>query len=218
MVKALLFDLDGTVAHTAPSVLDAIRRTLNDYGCPPISMERMMEFFSGSVRDYMHRCLPPPLCEDPRVLKEANRKLDAHYAETFRAAECYPGMKELLREAGTRFLTGMISNKQDAFVTELNRIWFGDQPAFAVTRGVIAGIPPKPDPACALYAARQLSVSPEECLVIGDSEVDVFTARNAGMNCVGVGWGYRGKAYLQNLGVSPVFDTPDELKRWLFAL
>lgn len=215
MIKVLIFDFDGTLADTFETSYKATNAALTRIGQPAISRERLMEFFSGSAADWCRQALPAPLRNDPSAIK----KMTAAMAEIYNSiylqdTRCYAGIPAALAALRKRFSLAMLSNRGDASLNRLAETLFPAD-TFRIVHGVRAGVPPKPDPTSARSVAAACDADPAECAIIGDSEFDVLTARNAGMTAVGAGWGYRGKEFLLAHGANAVADTPADLVRLL---
>ena len=123
----------------------------------------------------------------------------------------YDGMNEALsllkRETGVKL--AVLSNKQDKFVKEIIKKLF-PQDLFDVVSG-LNKMPPKPDPTSILHIAKKLGVKPQNCFMVGDSDVDIRTAKNAGFTSIGVSWGYRDRSVLEETGADFVVSSPEEL-------
>lgn len=215
-VKLIIFDLDGTTAHTLPGITEAVNRTMREYGYPLYDDEGVRRFVNFGVRQFTEEMLPESVRgDDSEVLRVMDTYL-RHYGETYPLTEHFPGIPELLERLSARTLVAMNSNKQDEYVKVLNDKMF--RPGlFFCAEGFRLERPGKPDPAMALYikslAEEKLGcpLSLDECVYIGDSDIDFYTARNAGMRLVSVSWGYRSYDFLRALGDQPVARTPDEL-------
>lgn len=133
-----------------------------------------------------------------------------HYAEHMSQTRPYPGIMELLARLSKRgFRLAIVSNKPDAAVKELWRAWFDTLIDIAI--GESDRMPKKPDPAMVHAALTEMCTEPSRCAYVGDSEVDVQTARNAGMPCIGVTWGFRDRETLLQSGADLLINLPDEL-------
>ena len=213
MIKAVLFDFDGTIANTIPAIREGVNNTMRRCGYPEHSYEDILAFINHGARELIRQAMPAPDCEDPatvdRVLQEYNTQYGLVYDHT---REAYPGVAELidrLHRAGYRI--GVLSNKQDKFVQKLSRQVLLPG-SFDAAHGVGPGQPPKPDPFLPALIARELGVSPADCAMVGDSDVDIATARNAGMLHIGVDWGYRDAAFLRAHGATNIAHTPEEIE------
>ena len=214
-VKLAIFDLDGTAADTMEGIVEALNRTMREGGYPTHTRESVLGFVNYNTRRYIEEALPA----DARTDAEIDRLLavyNKHYADTYTLTTPYEGMAELFARLNQRCLVAMNSNKQDAFVKALADQLFAEG-TFIAAEGYRADRPSKPDPAMA-YAIMETAterlgepITPAECVYIGDSDVDFMTARNAGMQCISVSWGYRSHEFLKVLGDQPVARTVEEL-------
>lgn len=211
MIKALIYDLDGTLADTLPSLCQAINMTMDHYGAPLRTCEDVRLAIGNGARMLVKRLLPDALANHEDKVTEALLYYNARYAETYTAADCYVGIQDAVTALCRRgYTSAVLSNKPDKYTVALCRILFPEN-TFALTQGQQEGVPTKPDPTAPLYIAARLGVRPEECAFIGDSEVDIRTAKNAGMMSVGCAWGYRSADDLRAEGADAVIDTPDQL-------
>jgi phosphoglycolate phosphatase len=122
----------------------------------------------------------------------------------------YDGILQLLDQLlVSGYPMAIVSNKSDYAVKELNQKMFGKRIAVAI--GEMEGIRRKPEPDTVLTAARELGVRLEDCVYVGDSEVDLETAKNCGIPCIGVAWGFRGRELLEHLGAEQIAENPEEL-------
>lgn len=211
MIKALIYDLDGTLADTLPSLCQAINMTMDHYSAPNRTCEDVRLAIGNGARMLVKRLLPDALAADEDKVTEALLYYNARYAETYTAADCYDGIQDAVTALCRRgYISAVLSNKPDKYTVALCRILFPEN-TFALTQGQQEGVPTKPDPTVPLSIAARLGVRPEECAFIGDSEVDIRTAKNAGMMSVGCAWGYRSADDLRAEGADAVIDTPDQL-------
>ena len=221
-VKLVIFDLDGTAADTLDGITEAINRTMREGGYPTHERESVLTFVNFNTRRYVEEALPP----EARTDGEIDRLLDAytrHYEGTYTLSTPYGGMTELMERLSGRCLVAINSNKQDSFVKVLASRLFADVPLIAA-EGYRPDRPFKPDPSMALaimaIASERLeeTLTPDQCIYVGDSDVDYYTAKNAGMQAVSVSWGYRSHEFLKSLGDQPVAATVDELWEILSGL
>jgi 2-phosphoglycolate phosphatase len=185
--RAVLFDLDGTLADTAPDLAAALNRLRKDQGLEPMPMERLRPFASAGARGLVHAGLGvKPGDEDYEALRTA-------FLEAYRENPCvdtrlFPGIPELLAELERRDIPwGIVTNKATRFtdrIVETLRL----APACVVCGDTTEHL--KPHPAPLLHAAEQLALAPGACLYLGDDLRDVQAALAAGMRAVAVAWGY----------------------------
>lgn len=194
MYRAVIFDLDGTLLNTLDDLAASTNAALRQFGYPERTVEEVRRFVGNGVRLLMVRALPQGE-ETPRF-EEILAYFRQHYAAHCREATApYPGIPALLarlRERGVR--VAVVSNKFDAAVKELCHAYFGGEVEVAV--GESPAVAKKPAPDAVLAAMRELGVSPADAVYVGDSEVDVETARRAGLPCISVLWGFRDRAEL----------------------
>lgn len=211
MIKALIFDLDGTLADTIESIRAAVNNTMRHFGFPEKSYLDVREGIGGGTHNLICAILPADRVGEQKLTAEVLNYYNAEYSKTFLMADrCYPGMYESVMTLIERgYLVAILSNKPDRFVRELAVLLFPEGGiSFAAGQ---AGLPLKPDPTSALMVAKQLNTAPDECVFIGDSDVDILTAKNAGMRSVGCSWGYRGADVLRASGADIIIDRPEEL-------
>ena len=211
MIKALIFDLDGTLAHTLPAIAEGMNLALVELGYPTIDEDHVYQFINMGARDYAKYALPVEYQADDARIDALYAAYNRNYAKVYMHTDTtYLGIPELITHLGEKFPMAVNSNKQDEFVKALIAQLF---PAgtFVAAEGFRSDRAPKPDPAVPLQLAAQMGVQPSECAYIGDSDVDVKTARMAGMVHIGVSWGYRSSDFLLENVADTVVDTPQML-------
>ena len=210
----ILFDLDGTLLDTLDDLTDAVNRSLVRYGLPQRSRAEVRAFLGNGARYLMEHAAPGLEAERfDALLRDYKADYDANCC--VRTAP-YPGIDALLqtlRAAGCR--TGIISNKPDSAVQPLYERFFADTMDTAV--GEREGIRRKPAPDAVLAAMERLGASPEQTLYVGDTEVDLETARNAGVDCAAVTWGFREVEQLEAAGAIMLFSSADALRAFLLS-
>lgn len=189
--KLLIFDLDGTIADTLYSIRDGVNLALDKYGLPPRSYEDIRAAIGNGARKLIQRSLPRQLENDAELAAKVYDAYDSLYGETYMNIDgCYDGMSEAMHELKQRgCILAVLSNKQDIYVKKIIAMLFDDG-IISYAQGQTE-LPRKPDPTVALAIAERFSVVPSDCAFIGDSGVDVSTAKNAGMVSVACSWGYR---------------------------
>ena len=213
--KALIFDLDGTLLDTIDDLRAALNAALGKHGYPARTRGETLSFVGNGVGVLVERGLPGG-CDNPayrEVLADFKAYYTAHMTDLTRP---YPGIPELLRSlAGEGYPLAIVSNKFDAAVKALAGRYFPDIPLLAV--GESARIARKPAPDAVFYVLRQWNMMPKDCLYIGDSEVDIATAKAAGVDCLSVTWGFRTSEDLRASGASHLFSTPEELHDYIVS-
>ena len=220
MIKAVVFDLDGTLANT----FDDLRASIDDmraaYGLGPVSLEQMTSFINASLRGFAEGGLGAEIAgkmtdaEIEKAMEIYCRAYAVHYIEK----TCiYAGLPELLASLKSKGIhLAVYSNKMADYVVKICEKLYGKE-TFEVLMGP-DGITPKPDPMGALIAARKMGVSPADVAYVGDSVTDMKTGLAAGMNTIGVSWGFTAREDLVNAGAHKIADTVDELGAVLASL
>ena len=213
--KAVIFDMDGTLLDTLESLAGAMNAVLRKWGFSPHPVEQYRYFVGNGVEELVRRALPED-ARSPERVTEGTAAMRREYAERWRAGtRAYDGIGELLaavRRAGLR--TAILSNKMHDFTQEMARTLF-PSPAFDAVLGAREGVPKKPDPAGAMEIVRRFGLAPGDFFYLGDSGVDMTTARRAGMYPVGVLWGFREAAELVESGARMLVTRPRDLIDWL---
>ena len=207
--KAVIFDLDGTLLDTLEDLRSSVNHALRTFGLPERSLEEIRTFVGNGVRNLMLKAVPGG-ADEPRF-EEIFAEFKSYYAVHWREATCpYAGVVELVEGLHCKGLKlAVVSNKSDAEVKNLCAEFFGGN--ILIARGEVPGVPRKPAPDSVLLTLEALGVSREKALYIGDSEVDVRTARNAAVDCVAVTWGFRSRGELEAEGATVFIDKPSEL-------
>ena len=212
--QAILFDMDGTLLDTLTDMQAAVNHILEKYGCPTRTLEEVRRFVGNGAGPLIHRALPQGVDPDreAEILADYRAFYQAHNCVETRPYDGIGPLLERLRREGVR--TAVVSNKPDQTTRTLAARFF---PELDGAMGQREGIAPKPAPDMVRAALARLHAAPEETLYVGDSEVDVDTARNAGLDMIGVAWGFRGRAALEAAGAPLVADTPEQLLDMLLA-
>lgn len=212
MVRLCIFDLDGTLINSLQDLADAVNHALQKMGFPVHEVEKYKYFVGDGVAVLLRKAAPPGCGEE--TLQQLRVEFDAYYgAHGADKTYAYEGCGLLLaRLQKMGIKTAVLSNKPDAFVGGLVNRFFPATPFFAAF-GKREGYEKKPHPAALNELIRQCGAEKEECLYIGDSDVDVYTAHNAGIVCCGALWGFRGYEELQKAGADFFAEKPmDVLK------
>ncbi len=206
--STVLFDFDGTLLYTIPDLADAVNFALEKYGYPTHDYPTVQSFVGNGVRLLVSRALPGGE-ENPdieKVFAAFGEYYDEHCVDK---TAPYDGVMELLREINERGLkTAIVTNKYQEAAEELRRRFFADYIPLIV--GDIKGRERKPDAAPVFAALDSLGASAEGAVYIGDTEVDMKTAQNSGLDFIACAWGYRTREFLENLGVT-IADTPADV-------
>lgn len=210
--SAILWDLDGTLLNSLADIRQATNHALATEGLPLRSLEQVRHDVGNGVRQLIERSAPgaaPDVID--RLLVTFRTYYVAHCNDNTRPYDGVAEALKALKQRGVRM--AVVSNKMQSGVTELHQRWFADTIDVAI--GERPGVPRKPAPDMVQQALDALDVAPHEALYVGDSEVDVATARNAGLDCLGVLWGYRDRDVLVEAGATHLATTAAELLEWL---
>ncbi len=209
--KLAVFDMDGTILDTLEDLTDSVNYVLAQHGYPQPSIEAVRGFVGNGIRLLIERAVPQGLesGEIDRIHQEFMEYYKLHCADKTKP---YAGIVELiraLRSAGCR--TAVVSNKADAAVQELCEQYFPGLFDFAL--GERPGIARKPAPDSVYEVLKQFGVEQRDAVYIGDSDVDFDTAKNSGLDCISVTWGFRSEAFLREYGATVFADTPEEVAK-----
>lgn len=208
-IKVCIFDLDGTLTDTIRAIAHFGNMALAAYGMSAIPVEDY-KIYVGDGRDKLiHRMLNVHNADTPEMFEKVRDVYDENYEKDYLYdTDAYDGIHELLTELKNKGIKiAVCSNKPDNVVHFVTDTIFGKD-YFDAVIGVIDGMPTKPDPYTALKIAEELGAAPSECLFLGDTNVDIFTAKNAGMTSVGVLWGFRTKTELVQAGADYIAENP----------
>ncbi len=195
MERAILFDLDGTLLDTLPDIRASLNGALEEYGYPPVSLETTMTFVGGGARRLIERAVPQGGDVDGVLAGFSERYTHSENDLT----RPYAGMEELLKELKRRgYGLAVVTNKLQTSAEKVIEKFYPN--LFNKVMGDSGMFPCKPDPTSARFVALSLRVAPRDCVLVGDGETDVFTARAAGMGGVSTLWGYRTRAELEAAG------------------
>ena len=206
-----IFDLDGTLLDTLDDLAAAVNHALHAYGMPEHSRDDIRRFVGNGVRLLMIRAIPDGE-HNPRFEEVFSTFRDYYLQHSMDRTRPYDGIPEMLtalKSRGCRL--AVVSNKFYAATNELCRHFFPHTIEVAVGEHEAEGIRKKPAPDTVIEALSQLGVDAHNAVYVGDSEVDLQTARNAGLPCISVLWGFRDKDFLLANGATTFITTPKEL-------
>ncbi|MDY4541198.1 MAG: HAD-IA family hydrolase [Candidatus Ventricola sp.] len=209
-IKAVIWDLDGTLLNTLDDLAASVNAALAMNGMPLRSTEEVRAFVGNGIRNLMIRAVPGGEANPAfdKALEDFIRHYGAHSRDRTRPYDGILEMLDRLSAAGVKH--AIVSNKIDFAVKALSRAYFGERMCAAI--GDDPSRARKPAPDSVLAAMREMGVTAQETVYVGDSDVDVLTARNAGVPCVAVLWGFRDEACLRAAGAGRLARTPDELR------
>ena len=204
-----IFDLDGTILYTLEDLKNSLNFALESHGFPKRTLEEVRRFVGNGVRMLVQRGAPAGT--DPAELDALYETFHEHYRQhdldTTRPYEGVPELAEKLKAAGMRL--AVVSNKVDYGVKDLCRRFYPG--VFEAALGERPGVAKKPAPDLVNAVLAELGISRERAVYIGDSEVDLQTARNAGMDEIIVSWGFRTVEELRARGAARIVDSPEAL-------
>ena len=213
MYDTIIFDLDGTLLNTLVDLCNSTNYALNKYGFKERTLEEVRTFVGSGAAVLIKRALPSNV--DEKIYEEVLDTFKSHYREHSNDLTApYEGIIDMLSEVKNRgYKTAILSNKPHNAVCDLHKLFFGEY--IDVPMGVKDGIPTKPDRVMVDNVLKELGATKDKTLYVGDSEVDVKTATNSGLDMVTCLWGFRSKEELMANGASNFINTPDELLRFL---
>ncbi|WMJ88337.1 HAD family hydrolase [Anaerocolumna sp. MB42-C2] len=211
--NTIIFDLDGTLLNTLEDLTDSVNYALGKFGYPLRSIDEIRRFVGNGVKVLINLAVPNGTsAEESDKCLELYRK---HYSENLQnKTRPYDGISEMLKclkEMGIKL--AVVSNKYDTAVKALCNDYFREFIEVAI--GESQGVAKKPAPDSVYAALKVLGSNKEETLYVGDSDVDVHTAHNAGIKCVGVTWGFRNRDILKAEGANYIIDKPEDLLQYV---
>lgn len=207
--KTYIFDLDGTLLSTLADLAASTNYALRTHHMPERSIDEVRRFVGNGVKKLMERAIPDGL-NNP-LFEETFATFRQHYMQhNLDTTQPYPGIMQLLEQLKAEGKNiAVVSNKFYAATRELCRHFFGDLVPVAI--GEREDIRKKPAPDTVIEALRELGVDKEGAVYIGDSDVDIMTAKNSGMPCVSVLWGFRDKEFLLEHGATTLISKPEDM-------
>ena len=207
--EAVIFDLDGTLLNTLDDLADSLNYTLKKNGLPERTRDEVRLFVGNGIRKLMERGVPAGTEVD--VIDKVHSDFTEHYKihcnDKTRPYDSVLDILAKLKNAGVKL--AVLSNKADYAVQDLCVRYF--EGLIDVAAGEIIGIPKKPSPEGVYNTLEKLGVTAEKCVYIGDSDVDVLTAKNSNMDCIAVDWGFRDRDVLVNAGAEIIVSSPEKL-------
>ena len=209
MITTVIFDMDGTVLNTLDDLAASVNYVLGKFGMPAHCTEDYRLYFGSGIR-YALQCAVPEGTKEKTIdqmLPVFKEHYNAHCLDRTGPYEGIPELMRCLRKQGYKL--AIVSNKIDTAVKELNAKFFRDYVDVAI--GEREGIRRKPAPDTVIQALAELKSAKNEAVYVGDSEVDLQTAANAGLPCITVLWGFREKDFLAEQGATVFANTPQDI-------
>lgn len=213
--STIIFDLDGTLVDSLADIAEAANRALRTLGYPVHATDQYRFFVGDGLMTLARRIVPENTCED-QVLETA-RQFKIHYQNNWNhSSQPYPGILPTLDTlAGNDVNLAVLSNKPDDFTQIFVSTFFTGVP-FGRVFGNRPQVPKKPHPQAALEIASFFKSEPQTCLFVGDTSVDILTGKSAGMESMGVTWGFRERQEFERAGADIIIDRPEEIISHVF--
>lgn len=211
MKKAVIFDLDGTLLNTLDDLADSTNYALSKFGYPTRTIEEVRQFVGNGVAKLIERAIPegknnPNFEKCLAIFKE-------NYAQNmYNKTAPYNGIIEMLSNLKSKGIKiAVVSNKFDLAVKELCKKYFEGFIDFAAGENEAQGIKKKPAPDTVISVLTEFNFAPEDAVYVGDSDVDIMTAKNSKMPCISVTWGFRDEKFLLENGATILINAPSEI-------
>lgn len=209
-MKTIIFDLDGTLLDTLADLAASANHTIEKMGYPTHPLESYRYFVGNGVPKLLERCLPEDKRSEENILTA--RELfsgyyNVHFADKTKPYEGVPELLGSLKKSGVKM--AVASNKSDEFTQSIVKKFFGD--IFDMVQGGKADVPKKPAPDIAFGIMERLGAVSENTYFAGDSNVDMYTAKNAGLTAIGCLWGFRTKEELVDGGADFLAEKPSDI-------
>ena len=210
MYDFYIFDLDGTLLDTLDDLADSVNATLEHYGFPLVTREQVREFVGNGMKNLMERAL----FGVPENFDEILTWFKAHYRQnSTNKTKPYEGIIELLKRLKAEGKkTAVVSNKAHFATESLSKMYFGDLLDFTLGEKEAEGIRKKPAPDSVELALKTMGVDKSRAVYIGDSDVDILTAKNVGLPCISVTWGFRDEEFLKEHGGKIFAYTTEDIR------
>ncbi len=211
--KAVIFDLDGTLIDSLEDLADAVNCALSCFGLQVHSLQSFRKMVGDGTRTLISRALP---ADKQQLLEPVLDKMRQRYFETcLNKSRPYKGIEAVLAKLKKAAIKmAVLTNKDQKMAQKMIEHFFGKD-CFNVIRGTFDSIAVKPDPAALLEVLEKLGVNADEAVFVGDSNIDIHTAKAAKMASIGVNWGFRGEDELRAAGADFVINQPNELLQYL---
>ncbi len=218
MIKMIVFDLDGTLVNSLADLAISVNYALKKSGLEEKPIENYKTYV-GNGRDMLIKRAMGAASADTILFEQIKKDYDEHYAVHCNDnTNAYPDCDKMLEKLSEKKIkTAVLSNKPHEFVGKILDKLYPNH-IFDTAWGQKAEYGQKPNPDALLAILRLNGVTPDECIYVGDSDVDVFTANNAGVKMAGVSWGFRGREELENAGAPFVADSAEELYEYICGL
>lgn len=211
MISAVIFDLDGTLLDTLEDIFDVVNSVLNSNGMPERSIDEIRLAVGRGVEELVRKLIPSRSETGESVMKISDQIRKTYLEQGSVKTRPYPGINEVLKSLQAKQVPmAVLTNKPQESAEKVVGIYFSDI-SFISINGVKPGCPMKPSPEVVIPVIEKLGVLPGNTLMVGDSDIDMDTAVNAGMIAVGVSWGFREGSLLLDHGAEYIINSPQEI-------
>ena len=209
--KIIIFDLDGTLLNTLEDLTDSTNFALKSCSFPTKTIEEVKNFVGNGVSKLFERAVPKGTKKE--ILIKCINIFKKHYSENmYHKTVPYNGIIQLLKELKTNdYKIAVVSNKFDLAVKDLCKKYFADLIDFSAGENENLGIKKKPAPDTVLKILNKFNLNSEQAVYIGDSEVDIQTAKNSNIQCISVTWGFKNREFLISNGATNIANSPQEI-------
>jgi len=209
--KGIIFDLDGTLLDTIEDIADSMNQVLSENNLPTHDTEAYRLFVGSGIKNLVRKALPESHRDEATVQAYFQTMYDLYKENCVNKTRPYEGIIDLLNNLASRDLKlAILSNKADEMTQQTARALLPED-YFSIIAGLTDEALKKPNPQKALQMSKEMGIDPEEMIYVGDTDVDMQTATNAGMYAVGVLWGFRGEKELRANGAQKLISHPSEL-------
>lgn len=211
MKKIVIFDLDGTLLNTLDDLADSTNYALSKFGYPTRTIEEVQQFVGNGVAKLIERAIPDGK-NNPNFEKCLSIFKENYAQNMYNKTAPYNGIIEMLSNLKSKGIKiAVVSNKFDLAVKELCKKYFEGFIDFAAGENEAQGIKKKPAPDTVISVLTEFNFAPEDAVYVGDSDVDIMTAKNSNMPCISVTWGFRDKKFLLENGATILINAPSEI-------
>ena len=211
MKKTVIFDLDGTLLNTLDDLADSTNYALSKFGYPTRTIEEVRQFVGNGVAKLIERAIPDG--KNNSNFEKCLSIFKENYAQNmYNKTAPYNGIIEMLSNLKSKGIKiAVVSNKFDLAVKELCKKYFEGFIDFAAGENESQGIKKKPAPDTVISVLNEFNFAPEDAVYVGDSDVDIMTAKNSKMPCISVTWGFRDEKFLLENGATILINAPSEI-------
>lgn len=211
MKKAVIFDLDGTLLNTLDDLADSTNYALSKFGYPTRTIEEVRQFVGNGVAKLIERAIPEGK-NNPNFEKCLSIFKKNYAQNMYNKTAPYSGIIEMLSNLKSKGIKiAVVSNKFDLAVKELCKKYFESFIDFSAGENEAQGIKKKPAPDTVISVLNEFNFAPEDAVYVGDSDVDIMTAKNSKMPCISVTWGFRDEKFLLENGATILINAPSEI-------